>query len=96
MMTFPGPSKEQIKFFEDQRKRLTQSFLTSPDIRELVKDEKELAALNGLYDVFSRAAKENNTVSLANSDKRPLFSLVRAAFFLESERFTKQEIDDAH
>ena len=96
MMTFPGPSKEQIKFFEDQRKRLTQSFLTSPDVRELVKDEKELAALNGLYTVFSRAAKENNTVSLANSDKRPLFSLVRAAFFLENEGFTKQEIDDAH
>jgi ferrous iron transport protein B len=96
LMTFPGPSKEHNKFFEEHRKRLTQSFLSSPDVRELVRDEKELAALNRLYDVFSRATKENHAVSLANTNKRPLFSLVRAAFFLETESFTKQEIDDAH
>jgi len=96
MMTFPGPSENQIKSFEDQRKKLTQSFLSSPDVMEWVKNEKGLADLNGLYALFLQATKENENVSLADFDKRPLFSLVKATFFLESIKFTKQEIDGAH
>ncbi|MFH1293530.1 MAG: ferrous iron transporter B, partial [Pseudomonadota bacterium] len=96
MMTFPGPSENQIKSFEDQRKNLTQSFLASPDVMEWVKNEKELADLNGLYDLFLQATKENENVSLADFDKRSLFSLVKATFFLESIKFTKQEIDGDH
>ncbi len=96
MMTFPGPSENQIKSFEDQRKKLTQSFLASPDVMEWVKNEKELADLNGLYDLSLQATKENENVSLADFDKRPLFSLVKATFFLESIKFTKQEIDGTH
>jgi len=96
MMTFPGPSENQIKSFEDQRKKLTQSFLASPDVMEWVKNEKELADLNGLYDLFLHATKENENVSLADFAKRPFFSLVKATFFLENVKFTKQEIDGAH
>ena len=96
MMTFPEPSKEQVRSFEDQRKNLTQSCLASPDVMEWVKNEKELADLNGLYDLVLQATKENENVSLADFDKRPLFSLVKATFFLESIKFTKQEIDGAH
>ena len=94
MMTFPGPSENQIKSFEDQRIRLTQSFLASPDVNEWVKDEKELADLNGLYDSYSKATKENARVPLADSDKQALLSLVKAVIFLESDRFSNQEIGD--
>ena len=94
MMTFPGPSKEQVRSFEDQRIRLTQSFLASPDVNEWVKDEKELADLNGLYDSYSKATKENARVPLADSDKQALLSLVKAVLFLESDRFSNQEMGD--
>ncbi|TET89888.1 MAG: ferrous iron transport protein B [Desulfobacteraceae bacterium] len=94
MMTFPGPSKEQVRSFEDQRIRLTQSFLASPDVNEWVKDEKELAGLNDLYDSYSKATKENARVPLADSDKQALLSLVKAVLFLESDRFSNQEMGD--
>ncbi|MBW1701854.1 MAG: ferrous iron transport protein B [Deltaproteobacteria bacterium] len=96
MMTFPGPSDEQAKFYEDQQKKLTQSFLASPDVRDWVKGEKDLAGLNGLYDSYMQAVKENDMVSLSKLDKLPLFSVVKAAVFLESENFSKQEMDSAH
>jgi ferrous iron transport protein B len=95
MMTFPGLSEEQVKSYEDQRNRLTQSFLASPDVKEWVKDEKDVAALNELYNSILQAEKENDTVSLANFDNQTLVSLVRAAFFLESEQFAKQERDSS-
>ena len=94
MMTFPGPSENQIKSFEDQRIRLTQSFLASPDVNEWVKDEKELAGLNDLYDSYSKATKENARVPLADSNKQALLSLVKAVLFLESDRFSNQEMGD--
>ncbi len=96
MMTFPGPSEEQAKFYEDQQNRLTQSFLASPDVRVWVKGEKDLAGLNGLYDSYMQAVKENDTVSLSKLDKLPLFSVVKAAVFLKSGKFSKQEMDGAH
>ncbi len=92
MMTFPGPSNEQVRSFEDQRIRLTQSFLASPGVNEWVKDEKELADLNGLYDSYSKATKENARVPLADSNKEALLSLAKAVFFLESDRFSNQEM----
>ena len=94
MMTFPGPSENQIKSFEDQRIRLTQSFLASPDVNGWVKDEKELAGLNDLYDSYSKATKENARDPLADSDKQALLSLVKAVLFLESDRFSNQEMGD--
>ena len=96
MMTFPGPSDEKVRFFEDQQKRLAQSFLASPDVRDWVKGEKGLAGLNGLYDSYMQAVKENDMVSLSKLDKLPLFSVVKAAVFLESGNFSKQEMDGAH
>ncbi len=92
MMTFPGPSNEQVRSFEDQRIRLTQSFLASPDVNEWIKDEKGLAGLNNLYDSYSKAAKQNARVPLADSDKQALLSLVKAVLFLESDRFSNQEM----
>ena len=94
LMTFPGPSEKQVGFFENQRKRLTRSFLASPEVKEWVKNEKDLADLNGLYAFYSKAIKENEKVPPLESEKQPLLSLVRAALFLESDRFAKQDIGD--
>ena len=96
MMTFPGPSENQIKFFKDQRKGLTQSFLASPDVMEWVKNEKEVSDLNGLYELTVHTAKENKDIPLADFDKQPFFPLIKAIFFLQDIRFTNQEIDRAN
>ncbi len=96
MMTFPGPSVEQSNFFGDQRKQLERSFLTSPDVRKLVKDEKDLAELNGLYNSYVQAMKKNDTALLDNLSTRPLSFLVRTVFFLESGKFSGQEADGNH
>jgi ferrous iron transport protein B len=94
LMTFPGPSEKQVGFFENQRKRLTRSFLASPEVKEWVKNEKDLADLNSLYAFYSKAIKENEKVPPGESEKQPLLSLVRAALFLESDRFANQGIGD--
>jgi ferrous iron transport protein B len=96
MMTFPEPSENQTNFFENQRKRLTQSFLASPDVMEWVKNEKELSDLNGLYELTLQTAKENKDIPLADFDKQPFFPLIKAIFFLQDIRFTNQEIDRAN
>ncbi|MBC8419949.1 MAG: ferrous iron transporter B, partial [Desulfobacterales bacterium] len=46
MMTFPGLSQDQINTFETQRKELASAFFHSPDIKGMVKGEKDLSALN--------------------------------------------------
>ncbi|MBU0733701.1 MAG: ferrous iron transport protein B [Proteobacteria bacterium] len=46
MMTFPGLSQDQINTFETQRKELSSAFFHSPDIKGLIKGEKDLSALN--------------------------------------------------
>lgn len=94
LMTFPGPSEEKVGFFENQRKTLTRSFLASPEVKEWVKNEKDLADLNSLYAFYSKAIKENEKVPPGESEKQPLLSLVRAALFLESDRFANQGIGD--
>jgi ferrous iron transport protein B len=96
MMTFPGPSKEQVRFFEDQRKNITLSFLASPDVGTWLKGENDLADLNGLYDKYMLAAAKNDTASIGQLEKQPLFSVVKAAVFLESGDFSKQKMDIAH
>jgi ferrous iron transport protein B len=45
MMTFPGPSQEEIKAFQDARSKLTRTFLSSPEVKGLVNDQKTLSEL---------------------------------------------------
>jgi len=96
MMTFPEPSENQTNFYENQRKRLTQSFLASPDVMQWVKSEKELEDFNGLYDLMLQATKENKDISHADFDKQSFFPLIKAIFFLQNIKFIKQEIDRAN
>jgi ferrous iron transport protein B len=96
MMTFPEPSENQTNFYDNQRKRLTQSFLASPDVMQWVKSEKELADFNGLYDLMLQATKENKDISHADFDKQSFFPLIKAIFFLQNIKFIKQEIDRAN
>jgi ferrous iron transport protein B len=62
MMTFPGLSDEQRQFYEDQHIENRMSFLTSPDVKAVVQNEKDLADLEevlGRYEGFLDDGKEN-------------------------------------
>jgi len=58
MMTFPGLTKDQVTSFEEQREELTGAFLDAPDIRGLIKDRKDLTALDETYSAYMK--KENS------------------------------------
>jgi ferrous iron transport protein B len=96
MMTFPGPSEEHVRFFADQRKDLTRSFLASPDVGTWLKGENDLADLNGLYDKYTEAAAKNDTASIVQLERQPLFPVVKAAGFLESGNSSKKELAIDH
>jgi len=94
MMTFPAPSPDQAKSFEEQQNNFTRSFLSSPNVRAHLKDKKDLSDLNDLYDSYVQASNEKDALSLARLAKKPLFPLVKAVFFLRQEGFSGQEINE--
>jgi ferrous iron transport protein B len=96
MMTFPGLSHEKRKSFEDIRKAVTQSFLTSPDVSEWIKDEKELAELNDLLGIYNETVEKEDIMALKKLEEKPLFSIIRAVFFLEKGEFSTYEIASSH
>ena len=96
MMSFPGPSEEQTVSFAEQRRAVTRTFLSLPDIGTWLKAEKDLADLNALYDKYLQAVKKDNIASLSQLGKKPLSSLVKAVLFLERGAFSNQEMDMGH
>jgi ferrous iron transport protein B len=92
MMTFPEISPEKLRSFENNRQKITKSFLASPDVKGMLKDEKALADLNELFDSYDKALKEKDMASIRELENKPLFPLVRAAAFLEKGDFAKHEI----
>jgi ferrous iron transport protein B len=93
MMTFPGLPEKDAKFFENRRIDFKQVLLDSSDIKTWVKDEEDLAELNGLYYSYARAASEANLASLRQLEHRSLFEVVRAASLLEHGKSPGSEID---
>ena len=85
MMTFPGLSKEEIKSFDNRRNDLTLSFLASPEVKQWVNGKQALMDLNGLYDDYTRLAKEKNSDSGKKREQGPLFQLARTASLLDRE-----------
>jgi ferrous iron transport protein B len=69
MMTFPGLSDEQRQFYEDQRIENRMSFLTSPDVKGLVQNEKDMKDLEEELDRYegSLEAGMKNPESIADS-----------------------------
>ena len=62
MMTFPGLSDEERQFYEDQRIENRMSFLTSPDVKGLVQNEKDMKDLEevlGRYESSLEEGKES-------------------------------------
>jgi ferrous iron transport protein B len=96
MMTFPEISPEKLRSFENNRQKITKSFLASPDVKRMLKDEKALKALNELFDSYDKALKEKDMASIRELENNPLFPLIRAAAFLEKGDFAKYKISVAH
>jgi ferrous iron transport protein B len=96
MMTFPEISPEKLRSFENNRQKITKSFLASPDVKRMLKDEKALKALNELFDSYDKALKEKDMASIRELENKPLFPLIRAAAFLEKGDFAKYKIPVAH
>jgi len=96
MMTFPEISPEKLRSFEDGRQKITKSFLASPDVKGLLKDEKALTDLSELFDSYDQAIEEKDMASIRELEKKPLFPLVRAAVFLENEDFSEHKIGSAY
>jgi ferrous iron transport protein B len=95
MMTFPEISTEKLRSFEDNRREITKSFLASPDVKEIIEDEKALKALNELFGSYEIATEEKEMAALRKMKKNRLFPIVRAAVFLESGEFSEQKVNSA-
>ena len=93
MMTFPGPTQDQVKSFEDRRESLTKSFLASPYIRPWVNDKKTIAELDELYDSYMQAEMEKDMATLSELEGHGLYPMVRAASFLENGAVPEQKIN---
>jgi len=92
MMSFPGLSEKEIQFYEDQRVKLRDSFLASPEVKALIKDEQALMGLDDLFDSYKRAKKENME-SFTTLEESPLFPVVETLF---TEMGLQKGIEDIH
>ncbi len=96
MMTFPGPSPEQERSYEDERIRVTQSLLSSPEVTEWVPDGETLMELNGLYDSYSRAIEKTETGVLVGLEDSPLLPLIKTVFLLKKGEAPQSGIPPDH
>lgn len=74
MMTFPGLSGEERQFYEDQRVENRMSFLTSPDVKGLVQNEKDMKDLEEVLGRYEGSFKDGmeNPGSIAESPFWPV------------------------
>lgn len=74
MMTFPGLSGEQRQFYEDQRVENRMSFLTSPDVKGLVQNEKDMKDLEEVLGRYEGSLEDGmeNPESIAESPFWPV------------------------
>ena len=79
MMTFPGPSQEQTKVYEDRRIKLKASFLSLPEVKRAIKDEQTLMELDRLS-VLYKQALEKDKDSIKEHERHPLFPIVETIY----------------
>jgi ferrous iron transport protein B len=74
MMTFPGLSGEERQFYEDQRVENRMSFLTSPDVKGLVQNEKDMKDLEEVLGRYEGSLEDGmeNPESIAESPFWPV------------------------
>jgi len=82
MMTFPGPSQEQTKLYEDHRIKLKEFFLSLPEVNGVIKDEQTLTELDRLS-VLYKQALEKGEESIKEHTRHPLFPIVETIFSRE-------------
>lgn len=82
MMTFPGPSQQQTKLYEDHRIQLKESFLSLPEVNRVIKDEQSLKELDRLS-VLYKQALEKDEGSLKEYTTHPLFPIVEIIYSRE-------------
>ena len=79
MMTFPRPSQDQLNLFDVRKSDLANAFLSSPDITELIRNQKELALLDRLYNSRSGGQEKKRMPPLPHAGP---FEVARAALML--------------
>ena len=79
LMTFPGLSEKQTKAYEEQRVGLRTTFLALPEVKDTIKDEEDLKALDGLVILYKQAMEED-VASAEMLEKNPMFPLVEKIF----------------
>ncbi len=91
MMTYPGPSPEGLKTFDQKRQKITEQLLASPPFNTLVQDRAGLRRLETLYAEYSRGMDKGGEEVLQKISREKLFPLVEAAYILESgERWAEE------
>jgi ferrous iron transport protein B len=75
MMTFPGLSEKQTRFYGEERIKLRDAFLALPEVKAIIKDERGLKALDELVNAYNRGIKED-LASVKTLQKNPLSPIV--------------------
>jgi ferrous iron transport protein B len=89
MMTFPGLSEKQTRFYGEERIKLRDAFLALPEVKAIIKDERGLKALDELVNAYNRGIKED-LASVKTLQKNPLSPIVETIL---SETHV-QEVDE--
>jgi ferrous iron transport protein B len=74
MMTFPGLSDEQRQIYEDQRIENRMSFLTSPEVKGVIQNEKDMKDLEEVLGRYERSLEDGkeNPESIGESPFLPV------------------------
>jgi ferrous iron transport protein B len=85
MMTFPGLSEDRKKWYEDQLTELRKSFLSSPDVRTTIKNEKDLMTLDDLFILYGRGIDKKGS-RLGSIEDSPFFPLIQLVYSKQVSR----------
>ncbi|MFO7739325.1 MAG: ferrous iron transport protein B [Desulfatiglandaceae bacterium] len=96
MMTFPGLSEKQAGSFQDRRAELTDSLLSSADVREIITDGKDLAELERLYSAYAQKPPGGDAPHAEELEKNPLRALALASTSLETGSALSDRFDTTY
>jgi ferrous iron transport protein B len=92
MMTFPGPSEDRIRAFQERRSELGKELLASPAVAEWVGDEAGLQRLNTLYEDYGGAVGSDEGRVPALMARDPLFPFVKGIFRAQKGREANRDV----
>lgn len=83
LMTFPKPSPERIRFYENQMEELNASFLASEEVRPWIRDGRELEKLN---DMLAGYTPDRETTLAPGPGEEPLRRVMGRIILLHEGR----------